>query len=768
MNCPKWLFFTFLLISLNVAFSGEPTPIRSISELDGIDLRITNHPFAEYPDICQDKTGDIFIVYSEMIDGKERIVLKIVHDLVMTDSLQVSESVGIEGFPRIVSCPSGVVWIVWAGKRGGNWDLYARNMTNSALSPEIRLTNDPAADLHPAIVSDMQNNIWIAWERVEGADFDIYGMKIIDNHPGEPFSIADTENKEFRPTLAIDAKNCIYAAWDCQKSENYEILLRKCVNGKWQTAKSVSPEASGKNMAPSLTIDAKGKVTVAWHSNLLASGGLDYNPWIFMKSFNADGTTRFFTPANDGDRQKLGEDQGIEFPNILMDKQGKLWLFGRPSQNFFVQCIQSDQVSPIYRFDIEGWGGRGQDVRAIVGQDGKIYSVRRDLRAIYLNRFDPASKNLAFIQKTSPVSAKPPIQVAEKKENSVGFSLPDGYQIYFGDIHQHSALSDGMGTPDECFTRSRFNMRHDFAALTDHEWFTQNYILPSEWEWIKIVGQSFSEDSVFTTIPAYEWTTGRVPKGFGHKNVYFSSWDKPIFSCRFDATNTTDLVALLKQNQAIAIPHHVGWTGTDWEAMDSIAIPVSEIVSSHGAFEYMGNEPIAHRGGIPGSFIQDGLARGNRFGLVGGSDGHGLKWHHGVGTKYSEWESGLTGVIAKENSREAILDAIKHRRVYATSGTRIRLNFQINGCMMGESITSTRNPEIQIDVLGTAKIHYVVLLRDNQPILTIGKDFDEGRGVRRTFVDETATAGEHFYYIRVIQEDNEMAWSSPMWVEVRK
>ncbi|MFA4839471.1 MAG: DUF3604 domain-containing protein [Candidatus Neomarinimicrobiota bacterium] len=768
MNCPKWLLPALLMFSLNVVFCGEPTPICSIGELGGTDLRITSHPFAEYPDLSQDKTGDIFIVYSELIDGKERIMLKIIHDFVVIDSLQISESAGIEGFPRIVSCPSGIVWIVWAGKRDGNWDLFTRRLSSGNLSPEIRLTNDSTVDLHPAIISDLQNNIWIAWERVEDGNFNIYGMKMSDSQPGKPFPITDTEDKEFRPTLVFDAKNVVYAAWDCQKAENYEIFLRKFVAGKWQTAKSVSPEASGKNMAPSLTIDSKGKLTVAWHSNLLASGGLDYNPWIFMKSFNSDGSARFFTPANDGDRQKLGEDQGFEFPNILIDRQGKLWLFGRPSQNFFVQCVQSGNVSPIYRFDIEGWGGRGQDVRAIVGQDGKIYSVRRDLQAIYLNRFDPASKNLSFVQETTPISAKPPIQMAEKVEIPAGFTLPDGYQIYFGDIHQHSALSDGMGTPDECYARSRFDMRHDFAALTDHEWFTQNYILPSEWEWIKIVGQSFSEDSVFTTIPAYEWTTGRTPKGFGHKNVYFSSWNKPIFSCRFDATNTTDLVALLKQNQAIAIPHHIGWIGTDWEAMDSVVIPVSEIASTHGVFEYMGNEPIAHRGGIPGSFIQDGLARGNRFGFVGGTDGHGLKWHHGVGTKYSEWASGLTGVIAKENSREAILDAIKHRRVYATTGARIQMNFQINGRLMGESIVSTGDPEIQIDVLGTAKIHYVVLLRDNQPILTIGKDFDEGCGVRRTFVDETVTAGEHFYYLRVIQEDNEMAWSSPVWVEVRK
>ena len=26
------------------------------------------------------------------------------------------------------------------------------------------------------------------------------------------------------------------------------------------------------------------------------------------------------------------------------------------------------------------------------------------------------------------------------------------------------------------------------------------------------------------------------------------------------------------------------------------------------------------------------------------------------------------------------------------------------------------------------------------------------------------TPGEHYYYVRVIQEDNNMAWASPIWV----
>jgi len=59
-----------------------------------------------------------------------------------------------------------------------------------------------------------------------------------------------------------------------------------------------------------------------------------------------------------------------------------------------------------------------------------------------------------------------------------------------------------------------------------------------------------------------------------------------------------------------------------------VAQPLVEIISVHGAFEFMGNKPIPHRGGKKDCFVQDGLARGLRFGIVGGSDSHGLIWHH--------------------------------------------------------------------------------------------------------------------------------------------
>ena len=115
---------------------------------------------------------------------------------------------------------------------------------------------------------------------------------------------------------------------------------------------------------------------------------------------------------------------------------------------------------------------------------------------------------------------------------------------------------------------------------------------------------------------------------------------------------------------------------------------------------------------LPGQYARSALRRGLeqeaklganpfKFGLIGSSDSHTSlattrednfygknpasepdagRWDHVFmkgqqeGTTYYNWEtlaSGLAGVWARENTREAIWDAFKRREVYATTGSRI-------------------------------------------------------------------------------------------------
>ncbi len=757
---------SILIMGLSVVLSAgtPPTPVRSISDLNSQDVPVTQHYFAEYPDICQTRGGVLWIVYSEIKDSVEQVVLKKIENMTVTDSIIISQPREGNFKPRIVCDRQNRLWICWSSRQGNIWDIKLRSLQSGKLSEEIELTHDSEVDLNPVLCCGKNDEIWVAWERQTEADFDIYAVNSTNWQKIQ--NISNAEGLDLRPQIICQRNGALWVVWDRQVNAGYQIIARQVLQNKWMAEQILSPNW-GFNQAPMMQVDSRDNLTAVWQTDLLSTGQIAYNPWLVYCALLKTDWGKPTYSETIGDRRKTGEDQGLELPTPIFDRQDRLWIFSRASQSFNVQCLQGNQKSSLYRFDIGGWGGRGDQIRALLGQDGAIYSVRRDLKYIYLNRFEPERVEMADFPPVQSNYTNQGIRNTTKEE--VGKSvlqLPDGYQIFFGDPHQHSLLSDGAGTIDACYTRSFKVLGYDFAALTDHEWFTSNRLTPSEWEWIKIMGRAISAKTGRTVIPGYEWTSARVPAGSGHKNVYHAVWDKPIFGLRTDAKKAPDLYAALTRSGGIAIPHHIGWSGTDWENYQPEIQPVFEIVSAHGANEYMGNEPIRHRGGLPGYFIQDGFKQGKQFGLIGGSDGHGLLWHHGVGVKESEWVCGLTAVIARENSLPAIIEAFKARRVYATSGKRILIDFRINEHWMGESISINTAPSISIKVIGTGKLAYVYLLRDCEPVLILGKDTDEGRGVNRLFVDQDAGKGSYYYYLRVVQEDGEMAWSSPIWVTI--
>ncbi|MFH1851687.1 MAG: DUF3604 domain-containing protein [Candidatus Neomarinimicrobiota bacterium] len=759
---------TLILVLLFTGCTEQPaapnlTPQKSLSVLGIRDLKITTSPLCEYPDIHVAADGVVTIVYTAMIDDRERILLLQYQQERLIDSLQVSSATGFEYRPRLCGAENGGVWVVWSAKRDGNWDIYARRYSDRTLSAEYRISGAPTVDIRPAVCRFNRDQILIVWESESDGQTDLLAARLDADGASLPEAVTNTPEMELRPVLQQTRDGEVFLAWDRQAGDGYQVFVRQLTRNGWEPEIQVSPSA-GFNLTPALASRRPGQVTIAWKTNLQPAGKIGLTPWINYRHLDRGRLSPVFTPAGPADWDKSGEDQGFEFPTLTYDNADRLWIFGRPSQGFLAQVVDDGLKSVLYNFDVPGWGGRGQYVRAVSDAAGRIHSVRRDIRAIYYSVIDPNAampeligrvEQLPVVEYASPVLPLPDSRLR----------LPDSLNLLWGDIHLHSSLSDGMGTADEVLTKSRRIYRHDFAALTDHEWFVGNQILPSEWEFIKFVGRMLDELGQFAVLPAFEWTTARLPKGFGHKNVYFNDWEQSIFSYRSDARTTSQLFDSLAGKPALTVPHHIGWTGIDWDNPDPVIQPVMELVSGHGAFEYQGNLPLMHRGGMPGNFIQDGLARGLKFGFIGSSDSHGLRYHHGMSPKEDSRAGGLAAVLTGGRDRAAVFAALQARSCYATSGTRIEIKLLIDGRWPGSDFATTTPPEIQFEVVGSAPLKMVELVRNNQVLRVVGKDLHEGRGARSTFVDQDIPAGTNWYYLRVIQENNEMAWSSPIWVD---
>ena len=151
------------------------------------------------------------------------------------------------------------------------------------------------------------------------------------------------------------------------------------------------------------------------------------------------------------------------------------------------------------------------------------------------------------------------------------------------------------------------------------------------------------------------------------------------------------------------------------------------------------------------------LNKGHRFGFTASSDSHGLLWHHGEARKRDPYRTGLTAVLAPELSREAILQALRARRCYATSGVKIFLDLQAGGSPMGSELSVEGPIPFEVQALGTGPLRSIELIGP-EGVMVSG----EVRGDRGELQAELFAP---YLYARVTQEDGEMAWSSPVFLD---
>ncbi len=190
-----------------------------------------------------------------------------------------------------------------------------------------------------------------------------------------------------------------------------------------------------------------------------------------------------------------------------------------------------------------------------------------------------------------------------------------------------------------------------------------------------------------------------------------------------------------------------------------------EICSTHGSSEYYGCEAgIYHP--QEGHFVRDALSRSYKLGIIASGDTHdGHPGQRSINARVN----GLLGVYASKLTREAVWEVFQKRRVYGTSGPRIILNFRVCDSPMGSEVSwpKSKGPvPIAFRAVCCDDIDKVEIIRNGSPIF-----LEKGENINGVFVillieDPEPQEGTSWYYARVLQKDGNMAWSSPVWVNI--
>lgn len=120
----------------------------------------------------------------------------------------------------------------------------------------------------------------------------------------------------------------------------------------------------------------------------------------------------------------------------------------------------------------------------------------------------------------------------------------------------------------------------------------------------------------------------------------------------------------------------------------------------------------------------------------------------------------MIAVYSKSLDRDAIFEAYQNRRVYGTSNACIRLLFTGNGKLIGSEIPNTSQKTFEIDVTGEGPLKKIDLFRNGE----LFKRY-KPTGMCFKLTDVIQDAESSNWYVRITQQDNYVAISSPIWFD---
>ena len=132
-----------------------------------------------------------------------------------------------------------------------------------------------------------------------------------------------------------------------------------------------------------------------------------------------------------------------------------------------------------------------------------------------------------------------------------------------------------------------------------------------------------------------------------------------------------------------------------------------------------------------------------------------------------QFRHGITAAYVDEFTRKGVFNSLKRKSVYATTGERILLSFNINGMPMGSEVkikSSSISRDIGVFAAGTSVISRIDIVRNGS---IIHQRNPESTDCELLFIDEEIIDSDSYYYVKIIQADGEMAWSSPIWINVK-
>ena len=342
----------------------------------------------------------------------------------------------------------------------------------------------------------------------------------------------------------------------------------------------------------------------------------------------------------------------------------------------------------------------------------------------------------------------------------------DGYQLYFGQLHSHTNISDGAGTVEEAFAHASNVDNLDFLAVTDHSNSFDNESdsrvdlgvdltgVSSEWKEGHKAAAAVTGDD-FVGLYGFEMTWS---DGFGHINTFntpgFESRSNSEFGNKSGSTegyqNYYD--KLVEVESSLSQFNHPGTTFGDfqdfafYDPQVDQRITLIEVGNGEGAIGSSGYFPSYE-------YYTRTLDKGWHVAPTNNQDNHKGNW--------GDSNTARSVVLASSLTEDAIYDAIRNYRVYATEDNDLSILYSLNGNAMGSILNKQDDVEITADITDptdTADMKVEVVVNGGLVIGT--QTLTGGKGTVNFDFDSNDYS---YYYLRITQADGNIAVTAPVW-----
>jgi len=346
------------------------------------------------------------------------------------------------------------------------------------------------------------------------------------------------------------------------------------------------------------------------------------------------------------------------------------------------------------------------------------------------------------------------------------------YNLYFGDLHSHTDYSDGTGTPMDAYSAAFEAAKDgevDFFGTTDHNHYGYGtgWMTADNWADTLAVADLFNRGPL-VTLPGYELWLPSI----GEMNIIGTTeWFGQVVNPAGHGFNNgvrgavkvvPDLYDWLAANGASAQWNHPGLYGAQGG---------SPLVNFY-AFGYRTPErdqavnriEVWNEDVYEWAYIE-ALDAGWNVLPSANSDTHDPNWVTGCDVR--------TVLLAEELTRDALLEAMRESRGYATEDKNLEIRYTVDGAVMGSTLDKDEGRDGYVarvevhDPDGAADaVKLIEIVADGGEVVATSPAFNSADG---TWVQALPSTTEHYFYVRVTTasdfwgNEGVTAWTAPVW-----